>query len=132
MRLTPVLSLVLLSACRDDPVAVLEQARSALAAKDEAGFAALCEPKAAALVAAVPGVVTQSGKTWKVWKDGRPSSHLLPDGDVVEVVEQGHRAVVVTRGKKLGGQVPMRLVGGQWRIELLEMPQFAEAVRPAP
>lgn len=131
-----ILSLVLLSACRDDPAQVLEQARNALAAKDDAAFIALCEPRAAALLTAAPLAVAQSGHVFKVLHDGRPTSRLLPDGEVVSVEVNGHRALVVTRSGKPAARVPMRLVtgenslGGQWRIDLLEMPQFADAVRP--
>ena len=121
---------VFLSACRDDPAEVLDQARNALAAKDEAAFLALCEPRAAELLTAAPQVVAQSGRVFKVLRDGRPSARLLPDGEVATVEENGHRAIVLTRSKKPGGRVPMRLVDGQWRIDLLEMPQFAEAIRP--
>ena len=121
---------ILLSACRDEPAQVLDQARNALAAKDDAAFLALCEPRAAELLAAAPAAVAQSGRVWKVLRDGRPTARLLPDGEVVSVEENGHRALVVTRSAKPASRVPMRLVAGQWRIDLLEMPQFAEAIRP--
>ena len=121
---------VFLTACRDDPATVLDQARVALAAKDDAAFLALCEPRAAALLTAAPTVVAQSGRVFRVLRDGRPSARLLPDGEVDSVVENGHRAIVQTRSKKPASRVPMRLVQGQWRIDLLEMPQFAEAIQP--
>ena len=121
---------VLLTACRDDTAEVLTQARNALATKDDAAFLALCEPQAAQLLAAVPQVVTQSGRVFKVLREGRPTSRLLPDGEIASVEENGHRAIVVTRSRKAGGRVPMRLIAGQWRIDLLEMPQFAAAIRP--
>ncbi len=121
---------LLLTACRDAPDVVLDQARNALAAKDDAAFLALCEPRAAALLTAAPAVVAQSGRVFRVLRDGRPTARLLPDGEVAAVEENGHRAVVVTRSKKPASRVPMRLVDGQWRIDLLEMPQFAEAIGP--
>jgi hypothetical protein len=123
-------ALILLSACRDEPADVLDQARAALAAKDDGAFLALCEPHAAAILTAAPGVVNQSGRVYKVLRDGRPTARLLPDGEVVSVEENGHRAIVVTRSKKPASRVPMRLVEGQWRIDLLEMPQFADAISP--
>ncbi len=123
-------TVLLLSACRDDPASVFDQARNALAAKDDAAFLQLCEPRAAALLTAAPAVVTQSGRVFKVLRDGRPTARLLPDGEVVSVAENGHRAVVTTRSKKPASRVPMLLVAGQWRIDLLEMPQFAEAIQP--
>ncbi len=123
-------TLLLLTACRDEPADVLDHARAALAAKDDAAFLGLCEPRAAALLTAAPTVVNQSGRVYKVLRDGRPTARLLPDGDVVSVEENGHRAIVTTRSKKPASRVPMRLVEGQWRIDLLEMPQFAEAISP--
>ncbi len=121
---------LLLSACRADPADVLGAARRALASRDDAAFLALCEPRAAELLTAASNVVAQSGHVFKVLRDGRPTPRLLPDGEVLTVEENGHRAIVVTRSRKPGGRVPMRLVEGQWRIDLLEMPQFADAIRP--
>lgn len=121
---------ILLPACREDPAQVLVDARNALVAKDDAAFLALCEPRAAELLTAAPKVVAQSGRVFKVLREGRPTARLLPNGEVLAVEENGHRAVVVTASKKPGGRVPMRLVDGQWRIDLLEMPQFADAIRP--
>lgn len=125
-----ILPFFLLVACRDDPATVLQKARNALAAKDDAAFIALCEPHAAELLKRAPEVVAQSGRVYKVLRDGRPTAHLLPDGEVLEVTEMGHRAVVLTKSAKTANRVPMRLVDGQWRIDLVEMPQFAEATRP--
>lgn len=124
------LLLILLTACRESPADVVQHARDALAAKDDAAFAALCEPRAAALLQAGPVAVAQSGRVFKVFRDGRPTQRLLPDGEIASVDENGHRAIVVVRSKKPGGRVPLRLVDGAWRIDLLEMPQFADAVRP--
>ena len=130
------LVILFLSACRDEPADVLEQARNALAAKDDAAFIALCEPRAAELLTAAPLAVAQSGRVFKVLREGRPTARLLPDGEVVSVAENQHRALVVTRSSKPASRVPMRLVAGpsslspQWRIDLLEMPQFAAAVQP--
>jgi hypothetical protein len=121
---------ILLSACRDDPAQVLDQARNTLAAKDDAAFIALCEPRAAELLTAAPQVVSQSGRVFKVLRDGRPTARLLPDGEVVSVAENKNRALVVTRSSKPASRVPMRLVAGEWRIDLLEMPQFTAAVQP--
>ena len=123
--------LLLLTACREDPAVVVVHAREALAAHDDAAFIALCEPQAAALLRAVPRVERQSGHLWHVWREGRPTSRLLPDGDLVDVRTDGQRAVVTVQTKKPDGQVPLRLVDGRWRLDLLTMPQFRQAVRPA-
>lgn len=119
-----------LAACRADPATVVDAARAALAAKDDAAFRALCEPKAAKLLAEAEAAVARSGRVYRVLQGGHPTARLLPEGEVVSVDELGHRAVVVTRSKKPSPRVPLRLIDGQWRIDLLEMPQFAEALRP--
>ena len=130
MRIPLALPLMLVTACRDDPAVVLDQARTALATRDEAAFIALCDPKSAELLRAAPEVVRQSGRKWQLFHEGRPTPRLLPEGEVVDVVEQGQRAVVTLRTKKPNGQVPMRLVDGEWRLDLLTMPQFTDAVTP--
>ena len=120
---------LLLCQCRDAPDVVLTEARQALVQKDTEAFLLLLEPKAAALLRAAPQVVSRSGSVYKVLRDGKPTGVLLPKGEVVDVVETGHRAVVVVKGTEKA-QVPMRLCDGQWRIDLLEMDTFYRALRP--
>jgi len=122
--------LALCAGCRDAPAEVLGNARNALAARNEVQFLALVEPRAAALLRNMPEVMNKSGRQYKVLRDGKPGSNLLPKGDVADVVESGKRAVVVVKQGRAASQVPMRLIEGQWRIDLLEMDSFHEAIRP--
>lgn len=121
----------LLTGCRDAPELVLAEARQALQARDEPAFVKLIEPRAADLLARSSEVVAKSGHTWKVLRDGRPAPTLLPKGDVSTVLENGKRAVVIVQQGTQQGLVPMRLVQGQWKIDLLEMDTFYQLVRPA-
>lgn len=124
-------SSAVLAGCRDAPDVVLASARNALQSRDEAGFLGLLEPRAAAFLRTVPSVVSKSGRVFKILRDGKPGANLLPKGDVVDVVETGPRAVVVkVRQGKMEAKVPMRLVEGQWRIDLLEMDSFYQQIRP--
>ncbi len=120
-----------IAGCRDAPDEVLADARQALQDRDEAGFVRLVEPRAAGLLARSHEVVAKSGHTWKVLRDGRPGPTLLPKGNVSAVVENGKRAVVIVQQGTQQGQVPMRLVQGQWRLDLLEMDTFYQLVQPA-
>jgi hypothetical protein len=131
-RAMPVLLLltIALAGCRDAPEIVLAEARQALQARDEPAFVSLVEPRAAELLARSNDVVAKSGHTWKVLRDGRPAPTMLPKGEVSTVVENGKRAVVIVQQGTQQGQVPMRLVQGQWKIDLLEMDTFYQLVRP--
>lgn len=130
--LLPVLSAaLLLVGCRDAPDVVLTEARQALAQRDTETFLDLLEPRAAALLRAAPQVVSRSGSVYKVLREGKPTASLLPKGEIADVVETGHRAVVVLKAGGTKAQVPMRLCQGQWRIDLLEMDTFYRALRPA-
>lgn len=133
IRLAPRLSfafLLLLVGCRDAPDVVLAEARNALTAKDDEAFLRLVEPGAKKLLQAAPQVVTRSGKTFKVLEAGRPTPALLPAGEIVGVTENGKRAVVELKRGGGKARVPMVLVSGQWRIDLLEMDTFWNAARP--
>lgn len=127
-------ALLLLSAlaagCREEPAAVVESARSALKSGDDEAFLALCEPSAADLLRRGELVQKRSGRVFKVLRDGKPTTTLLPKGDVGEVVESGQRAVVELRKGDRKELVPLRLVRGQWRIDLLEMDSFLQAMQP--
>ncbi len=122
--------LVALAGCRDDPKVVFEGARDTLAAKDVAGFLKLLTPPARDFLARADHVSKKSGRVFKVLRDGKPTKRLLPKGDVVDVVENGRKCVVVVKKGSKTSQVPMRLVRGQWRIDLLEMDSFLAAMTP--
>lgn len=121
---------VALCGCRDDPVDVLAQARTALATKDEATFLELLEPRAASLLRAAPATVSKSGQRFKVLRSGKVSAELIPKGEVVDTIESGKRAVVVVKSTTGKFDVPLRLVEGKWRLDLLEMDTFYTAVHP--
>ncbi|MSP91835.1 MAG: hypothetical protein EXR79_08575 [Myxococcales bacterium] len=124
------LALFALVACRDAPEIVYGNARQALQSRDDAAFLDLLEPRSRTLLEAAPGVVSQSGRAFRVLRDGKPSPALLPKGEVKEAIERGRRAeVVVVQGNRKVS-VPMRLVEGQWRIDLLDMDAFYANLRP--
>jgi len=133
MSLPILLAVALLcGACRDDPASVVGAARDALAAQDDEGFLALCAPNAAALLREAALVQKRSGRLLKVLRDGRPTPMLLPKGEIGEVVESGHRAVVEVRQGDRKERVPLRLIRGQWKIDLMESEQLLLAMRPGP
>jgi hypothetical protein len=119
-----------LCACRDAPDVVFDSARAALADRDPDAFLALCEPGARALIERGEVVNKRSARIFKVLADGKPTAALLPKGDVSEVIESGHRAVVKIKRGDAVSIVPMRLVRGHWKIDLMEMDAFYEALEP--
>lgn len=131
-------STVLLSACRDAPEVVVKSAREALERKDSDAFLALVDPQSRAFLRRSRDVVRRSGQTYEVVgaKDFPPS--LLPDGELVEdpddgdycVVSQGKLCVVEAKSGRKSVRIPLRLVRGQWRVALLEMEPFLQAVLP--
>ena len=123
---------VLLTAggCREEPKIVFESARDALKAKDVDGFLKLVTPKTRDFLRSADDVSKRSGRTFKVLRDAQPTSRLLPSGEISDVVEQGRRCIVVVKKGRALQQVPMRLVRGQWRIDLLEMDTFLAAIGP--
>jgi hypothetical protein len=116
--------------CRDAPEVVFAEAKLALQQRDEAGFVALLEPGAQAFLAAATDVVGKSGRVFRVLKDGKPSPALLPKGEVKDVIERGKRAEVIVVQGSQKAIVPLRLIDGQWRIDLLEMTSFQATVKP--
>jgi hypothetical protein len=120
----------LLAGCRDEPSVVVDAARAALEARDEDAFLALCEPRAADLIRRGELVQKRSGRMFKVLRDGKPTTALLPKGDLGETVESGHRAVVEVKKGDLVQRVPLRLVRGQWKVDLMEMDLFLDAMQP--
>ena len=116
--------------CREKPEIVFIQARDSLKSKDVEGFLDLCTPRTKRFLERSEEVAKKSGRSFKVLRDASPSARLLPKGDVSDVVAQGHRCIVVVRKGRRTSQVPMLLVQGQWRIDLLEMDTFLAAVTP--
>ena len=98
---------------------MVEAARIALSTQDDDAFLALCEPKTAALLRNGTKVQKESGRVWKLLRDGRPSPALLPKGDIAEVIESGPVAMVEVRLANTTSRVPLRLVRGQWRLDLI-------------
>ena len=122
---------VALWGCRDEPRVVLTNARQALQNKDEATFLGLLEPRSRALLEDAARVGKTSGHNWKVLHENLNSPLLLPKGEVVgEPVESGKMAVVMVNQGAVTRRVPMRLVQGQWRIDLLESESLWALARP--
>ncbi len=111
---------------------MVEAARIALSTQDDDAFLALCEPKTAALLRNGTKVQKESGRVWKLLRDGRPSPALLPKGDIAEVIESGPVAMVEVRLANTTSRVPLRLVRGQWRLDLIESDTLLAAIRPVP
>lgn len=118
------------AACRDEPEVVVQDARDALAANDVDGFLALCEPRLAAFLREAEQVQRQSGRALKVLRDGRPRSTLLPKGEIGDTEEAGKRAVVVVRLGDVQEKVPLRLVRGRWKLDLMETERFLDQMKP--
>ncbi len=146
LPIAPVIAaLVLLAGCRDSPELVLLNARDALAElnktscgnKDRlsdalADLAKYVEPRAAGLITAAPEVEKNSSGQFKVFVTCKPPPSVLPAGEVVKVEETSDTtAVVKVKGKSAKSQVdvPMVLVQGRWKIDLLEMESFAQALK---
>lgn len=123
---------LLCSACRDDPATVVSAARDALAAQDDEAFLDLCAPNAAALLREASLVQKRSGRLLKVLRDGKPTPMLMPKGEIGEVVEAGQRALVEIRQGDRKERVPLRLIRGKWKIDLMETEQLLLAMRPGP
>jgi|GEM_PF-2735767 len=119
-----------LGGCREEPTIVFTSARDALAAQDVEGFLDLLTPQARDFLSRADKVSKASGRAFKILRDAKPTKRLLPAGDVTDVVEDGRRCVLVIKKGRNKNQVPMRLVRGQWRIDLLEMDSFMEAIKP--
>lgn len=138
-------ALALLSGCRDSPELVLINARDALAELNKtscgnkerlsdalAELAKYVEPRAAGLITAAPEVEKTSSGQFKVFVTCKPPPSVLPVGEIIKVEESSDTtAVVKVKGKSAKSQVdvPMVLVQGRWRIDLLEMDSFAQAIK---
>ena len=133
-----------LAACRDPPELVLQNARESLAdlnktacsAKERlpeaiADFSRFVEPKAAKIIALAPEVEKRSTGQFTVFVTCKPPPTIIPDGDVIKV-EIGEKRSVVRLKKKSGkgeAEVPLVLVDGHWKLDLLEMESFAKAIQ---
>ncbi len=113
-----------LSGCRDQPRVVIESARDALKQKDADTFLALLTPRSADFLRQADKVGKKSARAFKVLRAGRPSPTLLPKGDLEEPAIDGQLCTVMAKKGTLRQPVIMRLIRGQWRIDLLEMSQL--------
>ncbi len=133
-----------LAACRDPPEIVLQSARDALADLGKIAcsnqdqlpdaienFAQYVEPRAAGLLRTAPQVEKKSTGQFTVFVTCKPPPTVLPDGEVVKVELGEKRSVVRLKKKKGKGEfeVPMVLVEGHWKLDLLEMPTFGAAIQ---
>ncbi|MBM4345466.1 MAG: hypothetical protein FJ100_19005 [Deltaproteobacteria bacterium] len=133
-----------LAACRDPPELVLQNARDALADLGKIAcsnqdqlpdaienFAQYVEPRAAGLLRTAPSVEKKSTDQFTVFVTCKPPPGVLPDGEVAKVEQADKRSVVRIKKKKGKGEVevPMVLVDGHWKLDLLEMPTFGAAIQ---
>ncbi len=133
-----------MAACRDPPELVLQNARDALADLGKIAcsnqdqlpdaienFAQYVEPRAAGLLRTAPSVEKKSTGQFTVFVTCKPPPAVLPDGEVVKVDMGEKRSVVRLKKKKGKGEVevPLVLVDGRWKLDLLEMPTFGAAIQ---
>lgn len=134
----------LATACREPPETVLQNARDALAELNKVGckdhdrlsdaldnLAQYVEPRAARLILAAPEVDRTSTGQFKVFVTCKPPPTVLPPGEVVKVEAEPTVARVWVKGKgsKANIAIPMQLVQGRWKLALLDMESFAQAIR---
>ncbi|MBM4345520.1 MAG: hypothetical protein FJ100_19280 [Deltaproteobacteria bacterium] len=139
-----VVAAAVLSSCRDSPELVLQNARDALADLGKVAcsnqdqlpeaienLAQYVEPRAAGLLRTAPAVEKKSTGQFTVFATCKPPPNVLPDGDVVRVELGEKRSVVRLKKRKGKGEVevPMVLVDGHWKLDLLEMPTFGAAIQ---
>ena len=131
--------------CRDSPELVLQNARDSLAEVNKTacgnkerladalqGFSKYVEPRAAALIRSAPDVEKTSSGQFKVFVTCKPPPSVLPAGEVQKIEQMSDIAALVRlQGKagKPGADVPMVLVEGRWKIDLLEMESFIQAIK---
>lgn len=146
LSIAPLIALAALSTgCRDSPELVLLNARDSLAEVNKTAcgnkerladalqdLSKYVEPRAAALIRSAPDVEKTSSGQFKVFVTCKPPPSVLPQGEVAKV-EQLSEVTVLLRlqGKagKPGPEVPMVLVDGRWKIDLLEMDSFLQAIK---
>ncbi len=134
-----------LAGCRDSPELVLLNARDSLAELNKTAcgnkerladalqdLSKYVEPRAAALIRSAPDVEKSSSGQFKVFVTCKPPPSVLPPGEVVKVDQPSEiTAILKLQGKsgKPGAEVPMVLVDGRWKIDLLEMESFTQAIK---
>ncbi len=116
--------------CRDEPRVVIESARDALKQKDNDTFFDCLTPRSADFLRKAEYVGKKSARAFKVLRAGRPSSTLLPKGELLEPVFDGNVCTVIAKKGTKKEPVIMRLIRGQWRIDLLEMSQLQLEMTP--
>lgn len=122
--------LTLLGGCRDEPQVVIENARTALEQNDQDGFLQLVTPRTADFLRQAKRVHRRSGKNFKVLRAGPPTTVILPKGDLMEPVIDGQLCTVMAKKGTAREPVILRLVRGQWRIDLLEMQSMRTQLSP--
>lgn len=136
--------LSMLAACRDPPETVLQNARDSLAELNKTAcsakerlpeaiddFAKHVEPRAASIIRKAPEVGLRSAGQFGVFVTCKPPPGIIPDGDVVKV-DAGDKRAIVRLKKKTGkgeNEVPMLLVDGHWKLDLLAIPAFAKSMQ---
>ena len=125
-----VAALAVVGGCRDEPNVVIEAARDALKQKDSDTFLQLLTPRSAELLRRADQVNRRSGKNFKVLRSGRPTPALMPKGDLLEPVIDGKLCTVMAKKGTARVPVILRLVRGQWRIDLLEMQTLQTELSP--
>lgn len=134
-----------LAGCRDSPELVLQNARDSLAEVNKTAcgnkerladalqdLSKYVEPRAAALIRSAPDVEKTSSGQFKVFVTCKPPPSVLPQGEVAKIDQPSEvTAVLRLQGKagKPGPEVPMVLIDGRWKIDLLEMDSFTQAIK---
>lgn len=125
-----VATLALVGGCRDEPTLVIEAARDALKQKDHDAFLQLLTPKSADLLRQGDLVHRKSSKNFKVLRSGHPTPAVLPKGELLEPIIDGQLCTVMAQKGTAKVPVILRLVRGQWRIDLLEMQSMQTELSP--
>lgn len=136
--------LAIMAGCREAPESVLQSARDSLADlnktscgdKDRLGdalaaFAQFAEPKSANIIKLAPEVAKRSSGQFNVFVTCKPPPTIIPPGEVSKIDSGDKRTVLILRkpGSKAEVEVPLVLVEGRWKLDLLEMPTFTKAIQ---
>ena len=123
--------LVSLGGCRQEPDAVVDAARTALEDKNIDGFYELVTPRSVSLLQRGVEVAKRSGRVFKLLRSKTPNKAMLPTGTPEAVSIDGKVCTMLYKKGQRRHRVVLRLVRGQWRIDLVEMDLFIQAIGPA-
>ncbi len=126
-----IIVLVCLGGCRDEPEAVVDAARTALEDKDIDGFYELLTPRSVALLRRGGEVSKRSAQVFKLLRSRVPNKAMMPTGSPEAMSIEGKVCTMLYKKGQRKHRVVLRLVRGQWRIDLVEMDAFIEAIGPA-